>query len=50
MSHAEYATIEAQGGMVNVNLRRVPLDITALRESVSAVDNPLRSFLLEQYR
>jgi predicted phosphodiesterase len=49
MSHAEYATIEAQSGRVNVNLRRVPLDKAALRESVSAVDNPLRSFLLEQY-
>lgn len=49
MSHAEYATVEVRGGAVNVNLRRVPLDKAALRESVSAVDNPLRRFLLEQY-
>jgi putative phosphoesterase len=49
MSHAEYATIEAQGRTVNVNLRRVPLDKGALRESIGAINNPLRSFLLEQY-
>jgi predicted phosphodiesterase len=49
MSHAEYATIEARSGAINVTLRRVPLDLNALRQSVAAVDNPLRDFLLEQY-
>lgn len=49
MDHAEYATVEASSGGVSVTLRRVPLDKRALRESVSATDNPLRGMLLHQY-
>jgi len=49
LAHAEYATVEATGGAVSVNLRRVPLDRRALREAVAACDNPLRGMLLEQY-
>jgi len=49
LPHAEYATVEASGGVVSVNLRRVPLDRGALRDAVAASDNPLRPMLLEQY-
>ncbi|MCI0336664.1 MAG: metallophosphatase family protein [Acidobacteria bacterium] len=49
MSYAEYAIVEAVNGEISVNLRRVSLDKSALRESVRACDNPLRGMLLEQY-
>jgi predicted phosphodiesterase len=49
LPHAEYATVEAAGGTVSINLRRVPLDRGALRDAVAACDNPLRGMLLEQY-
>ncbi len=49
LSHAEYATVEANTSALNVNLRRVPLDKNALREAVAACDNPLRGMLLQQY-
>jgi predicted phosphodiesterase len=49
LDHAEYATIEANGGGVGVTLRRVALDRRALRDAVAATDNPMREMLLEQY-
>jgi hypothetical protein len=47
--HAEYATIEAEGGAVGVALHRVPVDRAQLRAAVTACDNPLRGMLLAQY-
>ena len=49
LSHAEYATVEANDGAVTVTLRRVPLDKNALRRAAAACDNPLRGMLLQQY-
>lgn len=49
MHHAEYAIVESTGGSIDINLRRVPLDILALREAVAATDNPLGRILLQQY-
>jgi putative phosphoesterase len=49
LDHAEYATVEARGGGVGVELRRVPVDRRALRDAVRASDNPLREMLLQQY-
>jgi predicted phosphodiesterase len=49
MAHAEYATVEAAGGDVQVTLRRVALDKGALRDAVRSWDNPLRGMMLEQY-
>lgn len=49
LHHAEYATVEAQGGAVNVSLHRVPVDRDALRAAVKACDNPMRGALLQQY-
>ncbi|MGI9382185.1 MAG: metallophosphoesterase family protein [Methyloligellaceae bacterium] len=48
-TYAEYATVEAGGGSVSVDLRRVAVDVDALRRAVQASDVPLRDFLLEQY-
>jgi hypothetical protein len=48
MDHAEYAMVTADHGVIDVNLRRVPLDKSALRDAVTATDNPLRGMLLEQ--
>lgn len=49
LDHAEYATVEADGGEVSVALRRVPLDRGALRAQAAASDNPLRGMLVQQY-
>lgn len=49
LDHAEYATVEASGGGVSVELRRVAVDRRALRDAVQASDNPLRDMLLQQY-
>jgi len=49
MHHAEYAVVEARSGVVDVSLRRVPLDKNALRKAVSPSDNPLRDMLLANY-
>lgn len=48
-AYAEYATIEAGNGSVSVDLRRVAVDLEALRQVVRASDVPIRDFLLEQY-
>lgn len=50
LGHAEYATIEAAGGTVGVELRRVPVDKAAMAAAIAATDNPIRYYLLEQYR
>jgi putative phosphoesterase len=49
LHHAEYATVEAARGAVNVTLHRVPLDMASLRDTVRRSDNPLRGMLLQQY-
>jgi putative phosphoesterase len=49
LDHAEYATIEASGGSVGVQLRRVPVDKRAMAAAIGATDNPLREGLLHEY-
>jgi predicted phosphodiesterase len=49
LMHAEYAVVQAHKGAVSVELRRVPLDKSALRSAIAATDNPLRASLLQQY-
>lgn len=49
MAHAEYATVEAVGGEVNVTLHRVELDREALRASARDSDNPLAPTLLQEW-
>jgi putative phosphoesterase len=50
LAHAEYATVEAGGGSVDVTLHRVPLDRKKLIAEVERWDNPLQKYLLTQYR
>jgi hypothetical protein len=50
LHHTEYATIEAKDGTVGVQLRRVPVDMRAMAAAIAATDNPIRPYLLEQYR
>ncbi|MCC6764805.1 MAG: metallophosphoesterase family protein [Deltaproteobacteria bacterium] len=50
LCHAEYAMIEAANGAVAVQLRRVPVDRAAMAAAIAATDNPIRHYLLEQYR
>jgi putative phosphoesterase len=50
LGHAEYATVEAVDGSVNVTLHRVPVDRGALIAEVARWDNPLQSYLLQQYQ
>ena len=51
LAHAEYATIEATDGSVGVTLHRVPLDRgQQLIAEVERWDNPLQSYLLQQYK
>lgn len=49
LPHAEYAVIETSGGALGVDLRRVSLEIDALREAAAACDSPLRGYMLQQY-
>lgn len=49
LAHAEYATVEASDSGISVNLRRVALDLTALRAAAAASDIPLRDALVRQY-
>jgi putative phosphoesterase len=49
LSHAEYAIVSAEHDMVSVDLRRVPLSRSALREAAAAWKNPLRDHLVQQY-
>ncbi|MCC6850106.1 MAG: metallophosphoesterase family protein [Deltaproteobacteria bacterium] len=50
LGHAEYATVEATNGVVAVQLRRVPVDRAAMAAAIGATDNPIRHYLLDQYR
>ena len=49
LAHAEYATVEANGGGVQVTLRRVPVDKRALWQAATASSNPLAPMLAQQY-
>ncbi len=49
LAHAEYATVEADGGRVGIDLRRVPLDRGLLRKTAQASNVPLRDHLVRQY-
>ncbi len=49
MAHAEYATVEARHGGVDVRLRRVALDRRALRDAAAGSDCPLGPALAAQY-
>jgi putative phosphoesterase len=50
LAHAEYATVEADKGNINVTLRRVELDRSALKKAAAvAAENPLTPFLVQQY-
>jgi predicted phosphodiesterase len=50
LPHAEYATVEAERGRVEVALHRVELDSRDLRKSVHASPSPLREMLVANYR
>jgi hypothetical protein len=50
LPHAEYATIDSAAGSVGVTLHRVPLDRGALVTQTEGWDNPLRDYLLAQYK
>jgi putative phosphoesterase len=49
LAHAEYAIVESQAGVVGVDLRRVPLERSALRAAADDCENPFRCMLLRQY-
>lgn len=49
LAHAEYATVEARAGGVQVTLRRVELDRRALWSAASASSNPLGPMLALNY-
>jgi len=49
MPYAEYAIIEADGGTVQVSLRRVPIDKESLRREAAASSNPICRSLEQQY-
>jgi putative phosphoesterase len=50
LAHAEYATVDSRSGSVSVTLHRVPLDRARLIDALEGWDNPLRGYLLQQYR
>lgn len=49
LPHAEYATVEAHPGGVQVTLRRVRLDKDALRSAAAASKNPIAPMLVQAY-
>ena len=49
MPYAEYATIDAERGGVQVTLRRVAVDNAAMREAALRRSNALGSMLVAQY-
>jgi predicted phosphodiesterase len=49
LPYAEYATVEAVGGAVSVQLHRVPLEKAALRAAALSVDNPICASLAQMY-
>jgi predicted phosphodiesterase len=51
LGHAEYAMVEsAKDQGVSVTLHRVPVDRAALIAQTERWDNPMRDYLLAQYR
>ena len=49
LAHAEYAIVEARGGDVSIQLRRVGLDRSLLAEAARSWDGPLSNYLAQQY-
>jgi putative phosphoesterase len=49
LAHAEYAIVECVRGSMGVTLRRLPIDRAALAAALDGWDNPLRSYLVQQY-
>jgi predicted phosphodiesterase len=49
LAHAEYAIVDARGGAIGVELRRVPLSRAALCAAAAASALPMRDMLIEQY-
>jgi predicted phosphodiesterase len=49
LSHAEYAIVEETKGVIDVRLKRVPLDRDKLRQIQLHTEHPLRDYLLQQY-
>ena len=49
MRHAEYAVVEGDGRGLRVSLRRVAVDMDAVRQDVEAVQWPLQSYFRTQY-
>ena len=49
LAHAEYAVVEETHGVVDISLCRVPLDKTAMRNSLAQTTNPLRDWPIQQY-
>jgi putative phosphoesterase len=49
LSHAEYAIVEKSNGVINVALRRIPLNKDELRKAIAASNNPLGEELLRLY-
>jgi len=49
MAHAEYATVEAEDGRIEVGMHRVALDARRLREAARESDLPLADYLVQQY-
>lgn len=49
MQWAEYAIVQANNGKLNVDLRRIPYSIPALRKAIIDSGIPLRDWWLQQY-
>src|SRR5207302_1377714 len=49
MPHAEYAIVDVRGATVSVDLRRVPLERSALAAQLEGWDNPLAASLRALY-
>ncbi len=49
LNHAEYAIVEANNGILNVNLRRVKFDKDLLRDTIATSENPLGNLILKEY-
>jgi predicted phosphodiesterase len=49
MAHAEYAIVSGHGGAIDVQLRRVPLERSALRAQATSVKHPIAPMLAAEY-
>jgi predicted phosphodiesterase len=49
LRHAEYATIDAHDGRIEVAMHRVPVDIEAVRRSIHASASPYKETMLKPY-